>query len=359
MTEGHCTRVRVEELRPWMAHILRAENADPDVAGHVIEGLIQTSLRGVDSHGVRLFPHYVRTLRAGGVNGRPTFRFDRSAAACGMLDADHTFGHAAGAVAMRHAIDLAKNAGVGSVAVRNSSHFGAAAYYALMAAEENFIGMAFTHADALLLTHGGRSPYLGPNPICFAAPCEKEAPFCLDMSCSFISWNKVRQHRAQLTPLGAGVAADADGRETRDPGGARSLFPIGAYKGYGLAMMVEIFCSLLTGMAFGKHLEPMFTVPPSTHRRLGHFFVAMDVSRFTAIGEFKKRLKNMVDELRTEPRFQDDVPILVPGDPEKLTGRTRSREGIPIPDSEWRELEQIGRDYQVAPPDAVREAAVS
>lgn len=337
----------VKSLREWMARILAAEGTDPDVAAHVVEGLVQTSLRGVDSHGVRLFPHYVGTLRAGGVNGRPKYKFYPGLPSCGALDADHTFGHAAGSEAMQWAIRMAKETGTGSVAVRHSSHFGAAAYFALQAAEQDMIGMAFTHSDALLLTSGGRKPYLGPNPICFAAPCDGEEPFCLDMSCSPFSWNKVRQYRDGKEKLPAGVAVDDEGHETRDAQLARALLPIGDYKGYGLSMMVEILCSLLTGMAFGKHLLPMFNVPLDKRRNLGHFFVAINISGFTPVKNFKYRLKSMMDEIRNEPRFENVTPILVPGDPEKNACRKRQKSGVPLSDAEWMEFQKLMEEYQL------------
>src|SRR5262245_18696986 len=124
------------ELQKTFRQILAAANVDEDNAKHVIDGLIQTSLRGVDSHGIRLFPHYVRAVKAGRVNARPKMKFTKTGESAGRLDADHAFGHAAGALAMEHAIALAKKSGVGAVAVFNSTHFGAAAYYGLMAAEK-------------------------------------------------------------------------------------------------------------------------------------------------------------------------------------------------------------------------------
>lgn len=124
------------------------------------EGLVQASVRGVDSHGVRLLPHYLKAVKAGRLNPEPAYRFESSGPGVGRLDGDHTFGHAAGAEGMRHAMELAHDAGMGTVAVYNSSHFGAAAYFALMAADEAMIGFSFTHADSLLLSYGGRRTFV-------------------------------------------------------------------------------------------------------------------------------------------------------------------------------------------------------
>ncbi|OGH61721.1 MAG: hypothetical protein A3G34_14085 [Candidatus Lindowbacteria bacterium RIFCSPLOWO2_12_FULL_62_27] len=352
------TNLPAEPLRRWMIDVLGAESADPSVAAHVAESLTQTSLRGVDSHGVRLFPHYVRTLRAGGVNGRPAYKFARRAPSCGVLAADHTFGHASGAEAMKHAIEMARECGIGAVAVQHSSHFGAAAYFGFLAAEADMIGLAFTHSDALLQTYGGTQPYLGPNPICFVAPCLGEAPFCLDMSCSSFSWNKIRQYRERQEPLPAGVAADSRGCATVDPAAARSLTPIGEYKGYGLALMVEILCSLLTGMPYGVHIKPMFDVPPETRRDLGHFFMAINISNFQPVAVFKTRLKSLMDELRGEPRLNGAIPVMAPGDPEKHVLQIRRAAGIPLSAADWTEFQKLGRQYNLSLPAPVEKELV-
>lgn len=334
-----------------MSDVLRAERVMPAAAFDVVEGLVQTSLRGVDSHGARLFPHYLKTLKAGGVNGRPSYRFDRRAPSSAVLDADHTFGHAAGGEAMRHAMEMAGETGIGAVAVMNSSHFGAAAYYALMAAEKNFIGLAFTHSDALVLTYGGTKPFLGPNPICFAAPTETD-PFCLDTSCSMFTWNKIRQYKEAGEELPAGVAADSDGEETTDPDEARALLPIGEYKGYGLAWMVEILCSALTGMPFGAHLKPMFECTPDTRRTLGHFFMAIRIDTFVPAAAFKKRLSSLADEIRSQPRKKESKPILMPGDPERIAQAWRNVHGILLSEAEWSEFQKISEAYQLPLPAA-------
>ena len=218
---------------------------------------------------------------------------------------------------MTHAMRLAKQSGIGAVGVFNSSHYGAAFYYSLMAAQKDFIGINFTHADSLLLTYQGQRPYFGTNPICFAAPVSGEEPFCLDMATAITNWNKVKQHRQSGRCFSNGIVADAFGRSTRTPKKACSIFPIGTYKGFGLAMMVEIFCSLLTGMPFGRDITSMYVHPIEKHRFLGQFFMAIDIARFEKVSTFKRRLQQMMDEVRREPRFDRKIPILVAGDPEK------------------------------------------
>jgi len=229
------------------------------------------------------------------------------------------------------------------VAVYNSSHFGAAAYYALLAAQQGLIGLSFTHADALTLSYNGTRPYFGTNPICLAAPCDGEEPFCFDMAPTQITWNRVMQHREQNKEIPLGLVADAQGLPTTDPHLATSLIPIGLYKGYGIAMMVEILCSLLTGMPFGRHISKMFAPPIDQKRYLGQFFIAMQIEGFVAATEFKQRLAEMMAEVRAEPIADPAQPVLVPGDPEKQKAKGRAQTGIPLTDTQWQEFQTLAK----------------
>ncbi|MBI4367458.1 MAG: Ldh family oxidoreductase [Deltaproteobacteria bacterium] len=323
-------RIPVEDLLAFCRAALAAADVPPRIADPVAEGLVQTSLRGVDSHGVRLLPHYVRAVKAGRINPHPAMRFTATGPATGTLDADHTFGHAAGAEAMRHAVLLARAAGIGAVTVANSSHFGAAAYFALMAAREGMLGLSFTHADALMVSAGGTRPYCGTNPIAFAAPCDGEEPFSLDMATTMTNWNKILRLRADGGAAPATWGADAEGDPCTDPEQIRALLPIGDYKGFGLALMIDILCGVLTGMPFGRGISSMFKAPIGERRLLGHFFMAIDIGRFCPLQDFTRRLRQMLDEVRAEPAKRPGTAVQAPGDPEKRAAAERRRGGIPV-----------------------------
>ena len=333
--------VKHERLKDIFTKVLTSLDVDKKVIFHVVEGLVQTSLRGVDSHGIRLFPHYVRVLKAGRINGRPKYKFYRGGAAAGRLDADHTYGHAAGAEGMKHAIAMAKKTGVGAVAIFNSSHFGAAAYCGLMAAEANMVGISLTHADALLLTANGKKAFFGTNPICVTAPVKGEEPFCLDMATSKITWNKVKMHREQNKLLEPDMAADTEGNVTRDPFKAVCLLPIGDYKGFGLSMIVDILCALLSGMPFGKKISSMYLSPLHEKRYLGQFVMAMDIAKFINVNTFKRRLKEEMEIIHRQPAKDPKRPVMVPGDPEKLAFKERMKKGIPLSTSEVKAIKEV------------------
>ena len=322
--------IPAEKLRTFIKSVLLKVNVRSDVAEYVTEGLVQTSLRGVDSHGIRLLPHYLNGVKGGRINPNPNYKFIRTFPSTGLLDADHTFGHAAGMEAAKKAIELANEAGTGHIAVYNSTHFGAAAYYTLEIAKHDMIGMSFTNTDALIRTYGGRKPFLGNNPISVAVPCKGEEPFCLDMATSVVTFNKIRQLKEEKLSAPLGVGANSDGIETTNPDETAMLLPVGGYKGYGLSMVVEILCSLLTGMPYGPHIPKMFEAPMNQKRYLGHFVIAMRIDCFQEKAVFMERMSKMMKELRNEPRLDKDIPIQVAGDPEKKSYEERSKNGIPL-----------------------------
>ncbi|MBN1353839.1 MAG: Ldh family oxidoreductase [Candidatus Omnitrophica bacterium] len=339
--------IEPKTLKKFIKNILLKANVRSDVAEHVAEGLVQTSLRGVDSHGVRLLPHYLEGVRKGRVNPNPDYKFKKTSCSTGMLNADHTFGHAACMRAAKEAVSLARRGGTGHVAVYNSTHFGAAAYYALEIAKNDMIGMSFTNTDALIRTYAGKRSFLGNNPICFAAPCEGEEPFCLDMATSVLTFNKIRQLRGEGKRVPAGAGADRQGRETRDPESVEMLLPVGGYKGYGLSMMVEIFCSLLSGGPYGPNIPKMFEAPMSVKRHIGHFISAIRIDCFQDKKSFKKRLSKMMRDLRNEPSSSKRIPVQVAGDPEKRCAEERIKSGIPLRQELANAFLDIGRDYGV------------
>lgn len=339
--------IKADEIEAFIKKVLLSENVLASVAASVAGGLVHASLRGVDSHGIRLFPHYLRALNAGRINPKPKYRFSKTSLSTGVLDADHTYGHAAGIEAVKKAIELANSAGSGHVSVKKSSHFGAASFYALEIVKHDMIGMSFTHADSLMLTYNSTRAFLGTNPLCFACPCEGEEPFCLDMATTMLNFNKVIQLRENKEPAPAGTGADIDGNETTDSEKIVNLLPIGQYKGFGLSLMIEVLCSILTGMPYGKEITSMYKDPIEKKRCLGHFFSAIRIDCFEEVNTFKKRMRQLLEDIRNQPRKYKDVVVQVAGDPEKTFFKKRSVEGIPVKLPDWEVFMEIGREYDI------------
>lgn len=325
---------------------LLKEKVEKQVAEYVAQGLASTSLRGTDSHGIRLIHHYLAGIKSGRINPRPSYSVEKRMPTVAVLDADHTFGHAAGMEAARLAIEMADEYGSGNVAVRNSTHFGAAAYFALEIAEHDMIGTSYTHSDSLIIpTHGKRS-FLGNNPVCFTAPVKGEGPFCLDMATSIITFNAVRQLQERGEKAPENVGTDKNGIPTTNANEIKMLLPVGTYKGYGLSLMVEVLCSMLSGMPYGPHISKMFE-DLTKKRHLGHFVSAMNISAFTDVDLFKERMAGMIDELRNEPCLDHDQAVMVAGDPEKIRFSDRNIEGIPVTEQELKDFELLNKKYQL------------
>lgn len=316
-------------LRACIRDALAAIGVCPDACGHVSESLVQTSLRGVDSHGINLFPHYYEAVRAGRINGRPSFVRQNTGPSVAVFDADHGFGHHSGAEAMVLAGDLAQENGIGAVGVKHSNHIGALAYFGLLAAERDMIGICMTHAPSSVLTYNATRPFFGTNPVCVTAPMREEGPFCLDMATSSMPTNKLENYKRTGTPLPPGWAFDAQGKSVSNPNDALYVGPYGGYKGHGLGMAVDIFCGLLLGAPFPNQMVTMMQ-DLHLHQNIGSFFMALDIARFCDVSDFKARLQEMAGMIRSMPRVNADMPVMIPGDPEKKTWAERAVSGIPV-----------------------------
>lgn len=329
--ENNNKLIPYQKMQQFATDLLTAFGCSQPAAKATAEGLIHASLRGVDSHGLRLLPHYVSALRYGRVNGSPSIQVNRTSPCTCVLDADHAFGHHAGVIAIQQATELAASSGIGAVTVRNSSHCGCMAYFAHKACEKGMIGGAFTHASPRMKTPGGLTPFLGTNPICFAAPMADEEPFCYDGATVVMPFNKVKEYRASGKKLPPLCATDDRGNMVIEPEMACQLLPIGGYKGFGLAFIVDILCGILTDMPNAANVSCMYGNSLEDHRYLGHFFFALDIGRFTDTETFKARLQATAQQLREEPYdgISEDLPML-PGDPEKQIASKRRSQGIPL-----------------------------
>jgi len=340
-------KIQSNEIQSLIRDVLLKEGLDEFSSNAVADGLIHASLRGVDSHGVRLFSHYLSALKNGRINNNPNMKFSQSNLSTGLLDADDAFGHAAGLKAIEYAIKLAKSSGMGSVSVKKSSHFGAASFFGLKIADQDMLGFSFTHSDPLIPPTFGKEPYLGNNPICFTAPGINDQHFCLDMATSIITFNKILHLREKKQEAPLGVGYDIDGIETSDPNKIVSLAPVGGYKGYGLSLMVEILCALLSSMPFGPHVGNMYKDPISKKRNLGHFFMAIDVNSFVEISSFKNRLNELLNELREQERINPDIGIKVAGDNENIIFSEREKNGIPLDEEEKLIFLNLSKEYKL------------
>jgi len=342
-------RVNHEKLQRFVSRVFQALDVpepDADIAAAV---LVAADLRGVDSHGVvRVNPRsfYAKDLREGRINPKPNIELIRDKGASILVDGDGGLGMVVGHRAMQFALDQAGDSGVGFAVVRNSRHFGMSAYYSMMALAHDAIGIAMTNASRQVVpTFGAESRY-GTNPISLAAPADKERPFVLDMATTTAAAGKLEIAARHGRDIPVGWALNDDARDTTDPRAAqkaRMLLPLGStreggsHKGYGLGIMVEILCGVLSGSvaALNEAKSP----------ERGHFFGAIDIASFRPVQEFKATMDQMLRELRHTRPARGEEQVYVAGDIELDTESDRLMNGIPLHTSILEDLRSLAKEY--------------
>ncbi|WP_392454581.1 ureidoglycolate dehydrogenase [Chryseomicrobium aureum] len=331
VTKPH-QEVKELAISKFVAAGISAEHAEK-----VADVLIHADLRGVNSHGVLRTEHYVNRIKAGGINPSAKPLFTASGPVTGTVDGNDGFGHVNADIAMDHAINMAKTAGVGMVTVNNSSHCGALSYFVEKAAKENLIGMAMTHTDKIMVPFGGREAFLGTNPIAYGIPARDNKPFILDMATSTVALGKILQHRELGKEIPVGWGVDEQGNAVTDPHAVKALTPFGGPKGYGLSVIVDIFSGLLAGAAFGPHIAPMYEGLDQP-RKLGHYVCVINPSFFTSLDGFLDSMDQMMDELRQVEPAAGFSQVLVPGEIEQQNEERSLQEGITIASSVYKFL---------------------
>jgi LDH2 family malate/lactate/ureidoglycolate dehydrogenase len=354
-------RVPAARIREQLVSVLRAWGMSDAHADTTAEMMLETDLRGVDSHGISMLPTYDREYRAGRLNMRPSFKTVREGPAFALIDADASLGHPVSVHAMNLAVDKCRESGVAVVSVFNSHHFGAAGCYSRIAADRGAIGMvtASTRGVTMVPTFGAE-PVMGTNPLAFAAPARRNAPFELDMATTTVAAGKVKVYKLNHRTLPAGWVVDDKNKTVTDPeqafgyvfdkpeggitplGGSRE---VGGHKGYGLAVMVHILGGALAGASFSPIRNR--TQKPSDPHNIGHFFMAIDPRAFRGEGEFEEDLDQVIDTLHGAKRADPAQPVLVAGDPEMATRSERLRDGVPVPDDLLEQLRGVAKSANV------------
>src|SRR6266478_1426245 len=354
-------RVAVQQIRRQLVSVFRAWGMSDAHAETTADMMVETDLRGVDSHGIGMLPTYDQEFRNGRLNMRPTFKKVRETAAMALIDADASLGHPAAAYGMNLAVDKCLAVGVGVVAVFNSHHFGAAGCYSRIAADRGVIGMvtSATRGVTMVPTFGAE-PVMGTNPLAFAAPAKRNPPFQLDMATTTVAAGRIKVKKLNHRPLPPGWVVDAGGQPVTDPveafshvfekpeggitplGGTRDL---GGHKGYGLAVLVHILGGVLSGASFSPIRKR--TQRESDPHNIGHFFMAIDPRAFRAEGEFERDLDEVIEVLHDAKRADPDQPVLVAGDPEMATRKERLQNGVPVPDDLMEQLRAVAARAEV------------
>ena len=332
-------------LNAFVVNVLSELGVLREHAAIVADCLLMANLSGVDSHGVVRLAHYITRLSNGTIKPQPKLHFEQQAPSLGIMDGGDGFGHIVTHQACTEAMKLAGESGSGVVIVKNSSHFGMTGFYIKRMVEAGYIGMMMTATDAFLIPFGSRKPFFGTNPIAIGFPTDG-IPVILDMATTSIPYGKIAMAKTEGTAISSDWGFNAQGNPTTDPNAIAGLHPIAGPKGSGLAMIIDIFSSVLSGMPWGPHVNAMYG-DLNNPRKLGHFVMALDVNRFMPLDQFKQRLGNMLDEFGELPPADGFDQVYYPGQIEGLRRQQRLAEGIPLPPGLCNELKDLGNQFHV------------
>jgi LDH2 family malate/lactate/ureidoglycolate dehydrogenase len=338
-------RVPVDMIHDFMIDVFVALGVPSDDAKTCAQVLITSDLRGIESHGAGRLKMYYDRFKQGILSPITQFEIVKETETTAVIDGHNGMGHVIGVRAMQMAIDKARQYGMGSAAVRESTHFGIDGYYALMAVDQGMIGMAFTNARPSMAPTFGVDPLLGTNPIAFGAPSDEEFPFLYDAATSITQRGKIEVLDRAMKPTPAGWVIDRQGKTATDTKAIleglkkkqNAFVPLGGigetlggHKGYGLATMVEILSASLQSGMFLRALSGFNDDGSPRPHHLGHFFMAIDIEHFVPLDEFKKTTGHILRKLRNSTVAPGEEKIYTAGEKEWLKEKEIREYGIPV-----------------------------
>jgi len=343
-----------ENLRSFTERVfltMGCSEADATLAADV---LLRSDLRGIDSHGVARLTGYVRLWEKKRINAQPVIKVVHETATTATVDGDGGLGLVVAPFAMKLAMEKAATYGSGWVAVKNSNHFGIAGYHALLAVEQDMIGISMTNASPLVAPTYSSERLLGTNPMCYAFPAGKYPAVVVDMATAAAANGKLEIAQRTNESIPEGWAQDKNGQPTTDPHALKnggSLLPLGSdkdhgsHKGYGLGATVDILSAVLSGANYGPWVPPFvaFLEPPTdpVGEGIGHFFGAMRVDGFRPAEDFKNHLDNWIERFKSSGTIDPEKKVIIPGEPEFAAEIARKKNGIPLVDAVVKDLNEL------------------
>lgn len=357
------TTIPVSDLRRFTKEVFLSMGCTNEHAQLATDVLITADLRGIDSHGVARLSGYIRLWEKERINSRPHIRIAHETPTTATVDGDRGLGLIVAPFAMRIAIQKAKQFGSGWVAVKNSNHFGIAAYHALLAVNEDMIGMAMTNASPLVAPTFSKERMLGTNPICYAFPGgTRHQPVVMDMATSTAANGKLEVAQRKDEAIPTGWAQDKNGSVSTDASELKSggsLLPLGSdrahgsHKGFCLSSIVDILSAVVSGANYGPWAPPFVAfLDPAENapgQGLGHFLGAMRVDGFRPVEDYRQHIDNWVERFKQAVPVQENQPVVIPGEPEWEAEKKNQVQGIPIIQTVFEDLNELARKFRIEP----------
>lgn len=298
----------------------------PGEASLVAQSLVHADLTGVFTHGSNFLPLYTNWIQVGSIDPTASPQVVSDNGATAVISARNAMGQVAGVQAMDLAIEKAKQFGIGAVGVRESNHFGAAAYYTMRAIDHDAIGFCSTNGIQVMAPYGGVTPSLSNTPIAYAIPAATERPLMLDMAVSVVAAGKVALAKRKGESIPLDWALTDEGVPTTDPSIATLMAPVGGPKGYGLAVVLDALCGVLTGALFGQDVRRGGI--PNTPQAMGQLFMALDIGHMMPVEEFKQRMDVQIRQMRDSDKAKGVDRVYLPGEIELERKEHFLRDGI-------------------------------
>jgi ureidoglycolate dehydrogenase (NAD+) len=343
--------VSASDLTEFCVAALRKCGVSEADAHTTIDVLVTTDTFGVFTHGVKCLRGYVTRLRAGGLKADAVPRVDREGPAWAIVDGQNALGMVTSVFAMNKAVEKAKTAGMAYVGVRNSCHFGAAGYYATLAAKADMIGMAMANDYPSMAILGAKKAVLGTNPFAYAVPAGKNDPIFLDIASSTVAGGKVRIAQAKNQNVPDNWMVDTEGIPTTDPflyPHAAFLLPFAGHKGYGIALMIENLAGVLTGTGAMWDLNNWIDGPKNLPTNHGAAFLAFNVGAIINLDAFKNRVDRLIQDIHETPKAKGTERLYVPGEMEWENRRKSLANGITLPADVVESLRGLAGDLQLS-----------
>lgn len=311
--------------------------------------LINTDLMGTFTHGSKQLYLLLKNMKEGGLKAKASPEIASEGPAWAIIDGNFAMPMVTSTKAINLAIEKAKTAGIAYVGVKGSSHFGAAGYYANMAAKEGMIGIAMSNVDPCMTVPGGKAPMLGTNPIAYAVPTGTDKTVFLDIATSVSAVSKVYAAKATGKKIPDGWLVDKDGLPTSDPSRypeEGAILPMAGHKGYGIAVLVEVLSAVMTGALFTLDV-PCWLRDFKKPVNEGHAFIVIDISKMMPIDTFKARMDKMDRQIHDAPKAKGTDRIYLPGEIEWNNYQKALNDGIELPDYVEKSLKDLSQDWQL------------
>ncbi|MCL5985223.1 MAG: Ldh family oxidoreductase [Actinobacteria bacterium] len=335
-----------DDLINFCSQVLEKAGISKDEARIAAEIITSADMRGVNSHGSVYLQTFVKRIKEGGIDPKADIEILRQGPAWALLDGHGAMGQLTAYKATKIAIDKAKSCGVSIVGIKNGMHFGAAAYYSMMIAKQDMIGISMSNADITMAITGSSSRVIGNNPFSYAAPAGEEKPVVLDMAMSVVAGGKIKLAMEEGKNIPFGWLLNPDGEPTSSPrdffdGGA--LLPFAGYKGYGLALMVEILAGVITGNPITRDIIS-WTKDLSHPCPEGFAFIAINIGNFRPIEEYKARMDVLIRQIRSSPKAKGVERIYLPGELEYEKEERARISGIVLGSQILKSLKNLATD---------------